>query len=386
MNRVLTIIGLAIVAIVTMPSTAGAANVMYDSIYYYITMDSYDAQYGIYGHAVVTNNGQPDCYSGDVVIPEDVTNRDGTYRVTIIDTNAFKNYTNLTSVTIPNTVTTIKDGAFSYCNSLEKVNMPAALSSIGQNAFEKCTSLTEITIPPSVPYISYGTFWGCSNLKSVTLPNTIAHIATHAFSGCASLTEITIPNSVTYLGYEAFSGCTSLTSVTIPDYVTYIDPNVFYDCTGLQSLVIGSAVTYIGYGAFKNCDNLTYVICKALTPPSMYNGNSAGATTFSDYTTPVLYVPSASTEAYKTTDFWNKFTTIKPIEDLFSGDVNCDGEITVADANTVVVIIINGGSNGHTRIPNPYGEGWISPGDINGDYEVNIADLNAIIARILSQQ
>lgn len=154
-----------------------------------------------------------------VNIPSSVThnwNDDSvrTYTITAISEDGFFGYSSLTSVNIPNSVTSIGGGAFSLCSSLTSVNIPNSVTSIGGDAFCLCESLTSVNIPNSVDTIGYGAFCACSSLTSVNIDNGVTTIEFDAFSGCSSLTSVTIPNSVTTIGGDAFSGCSSLTSVT----------------------------------------------------------------------------------------------------------------------------------------------------------------------------
>ena len=111
---------------------------------------------------------------------------------------------------------------------------------IANNAFSNCTGLTSITIPDSVTSIGGYAFSGCTGLTSITIPDSVTSIDYDAFSGCTGLTNVTIGNSVTRIGYSAFYGCTSLTSITIPDSVTSIGNSAFYGCTGLKEVHISS--------------------------------------------------------------------------------------------------------------------------------------------------
>ncbi|MBQ4112212.1 MAG: leucine-rich repeat domain-containing protein, partial [Clostridia bacterium] len=103
--------------------------------------------------------------------------------------------------------------------AFSRIELPDTVTSIGDGAFSGCSNLTSITIPDAVTSIGDGAFSGCSNLTSITIPDSVTSIGNGAFGGCSSLTSITIPDSVTSMsiGEYAFHGCTSLTSITIPD-------------------------------------------------------------------------------------------------------------------------------------------------------------------------
>ena len=165
-----------------------------------------------------------------------------------------------THYTIPDSVTSIGSYAFGYCDSLASVTIPDSVTSIGNNAFYSCTGLTSITIPDSVTSIGSSAFSGCTSLTSITIPDSVTSIAEYTFSSCKSLTSITIGNSVTSISDDAFSFCTSLTSITIPDSVTSIGYYAFYYCTSLTSITIPDSVTSIGQWAFYSCNALAGIV------------------------------------------------------------------------------------------------------------------------------
>jgi len=122
------------------------------------------------------------------------------------------------SVLIPDSVTSIGNGAFSGCYGLTTLTIPNSVTSIGREAFAFCSGLTgALTIPNSVTSIPYAAFQGCTGLTSFTIPNSVTSIGIGAFFGCTGLTTLTIPNSVTNIGINTFYQCSSLTSVTMPD-------------------------------------------------------------------------------------------------------------------------------------------------------------------------
>ena len=149
----------------------------------------------------------------DLVIPETFVDNGTTYKVVGIGNSAFEGCINLTSVTIPDSVTKIGIGAFQSCINLTSVTIPDSVTKIGSDAFNNCTSLTSVTIPDSVTTIDDGAFYSCTKLTSVTIPNSVTSIGNNAFNRCTNLTSVTIPNSVTTIDTGAFYSCTKLTTV-----------------------------------------------------------------------------------------------------------------------------------------------------------------------------
>ena len=243
-------------------------------------------------------------YTGSVTIPESFTYNGVTYRVTSIGNWAFENCSGLTSITIPNSVTSIGTDAFYgtawYNNQPEglvyaglvaykyKGTMPANTSirikegtlSIGDYAFQSCSGLTSVTIPNSVTSIGDYAFSYCYGLTSVTIGNSVTSIGDYAFNNCSGLTSVTIPNSVTSIGNSAFYGCyiekkdfinNSSLDAAANSYwgATIVDSRnngfVIKDGTLLKytgndvSVTIPNSVTSIGNDAFNNCSGLTSV-------------------------------------------------------------------------------------------------------------------------------
>ena len=237
---------------------------------------------------------------GDFVIPDGITT---------IRNFAFRNCTELISITIPNSVTSIGGHAFYDCTSLESITIPNSVTSIGASAFNGCTSLTSVTINSSsivsanydynnnlnkifgtqvteyiigngVTTIGKYAFTGCIGLKSITIPDSVTTIGEGALSGCISLTSINIPSSVTSIGDRAFQGCVIFTKnfinnssldeiknnywdAKIADRAindTYFRGNILIAYKGNNSIIdIPSNVTTIGEGAFGANNNITEV-------------------------------------------------------------------------------------------------------------------------------
>lgn len=193
----------------------------------------------------------------ELVIPYEINGKKITNlengRTSILDGATNK----ITKVVIPDSVTTIGDGAFDTCTALTSINIPNSVTSIGGGAFSYCTALTSIEIPNTITSIGLGAFQNCTALTSINIPNGVKSIENSAFNNCRGLTSVNIPNSVTTIGDSAFAYCLGLTSVNIPNSVTNIDNYAFYSCTELKSINIPSSVTTIGNEVFVYSTNLT---------------------------------------------------------------------------------------------------------------------------------
>ena len=276
--------------------------------------------------------------------------------VSSIENYAFYDCSSLTSVTIPNSVSSIGCAAFSNCSGLTSIDVAlenthyssidGVLYNYAQDILIQCPGAkTSVTIPNSVTSIGESAFSGCSGLTSVTIPNNVTSIAWSAFSNCSGLTSIdvasenthyssidgvlynyaqdtliqcpgaktsvTIPNSVTSIGGGAFYGCSGLISVTIGNNVTSIGDDAFYECSGLISVTIPNSVTSIGDYAFYSCSSLTSIKCLANTPPSL--DGTGPFYNISDTCT--LTVPCGSSAAYTASD-WNTYFAGRISEDL----------------------------------------------------------------------
>ena len=176
--------------------------------------------------------------------------------VTRIGDYAFRGCTGLTSINIPDNVTDIGNYAFRGCTGLTSINIPDSVTDIGRSAFEGCTGLTTIQIPDSVTNIDDSAFYECTGITSATLPDGIRGIARFLFGGCTNLRSINIPKNVTMIGTDSFRGC-PLSSVTLPDGMLNIGDDAFAGCKELRAITIPASVNFIHSTAFTNCTQLT---------------------------------------------------------------------------------------------------------------------------------
>ena len=178
------------------------------------------------------------------------------------------------------------------------------VTSIGSFAFA-WSSLTSLTIPESVTSIGWGMFYTCYSLTDVTIPEGATVIPSYMFASCTNLTNVTLPSTLTYIANVAFSGCSSLTSVNIPEGVTSIGEDAFYRCSSLTSVNIPKGVTSIGSWAFNWCDDLTSVYCYVKDPLDI------SYSTFGSHRSDItLYVPYGCKAAYEAAEYWQDFKEI----------------------------------------------------------------------------
>ena len=301
-----------------MPFIANAYSFTVDGIYY-----------NIYGNYVtVTYKGsnylQYKSYSGDVEIPATVNYNGKTYIVNEIGHSAFSECDELKSITIPATITKIDKYAFSRCYGLETINYNAiscedfrlvwgydslnvTTINVGNSvqripkdfANGRLPKLSNVIIGNSVSVIGQCAFGYCKGLTEITIPNSVIEIEEAVFLECRGLKNIRIPNSVNQLGKNAFRSCTSLVSVTLPESLTSISDGLFSNCTALGSFDIPNGVTSIGSDAFLRCTNLTDVTipssvteiksfafydCSALEKVYSYINDISNVTIVSDWT------------------------------------------------------------------------------------------------------
>ncbi len=309
-------------------------------------------------------------YSGVTAIPAHVEYEGEQYTVVEVGYLSFSEVKGITSITIPETVTTIAGAAF-WESSLSEITIPSSVTTIGESAFEN-TNLTEIVIPESVLSLGDDMLSLCASLESVTLNNNPTAIPARMVSGCTSLAGMTIPATVTKIGEFAFSECAALEDISLPsgvteigrfafaytpelkllplpETVTSVGHGVFYQsgieeaslpeaitvipdgmyqcCASLREFEISNTVTEIEQEAFYWCfaldkitfgenvatiGNKAFMGDKALTSVTSLNTVPPVGAAFDSevYENAILYVPNAALEAYKAADGWKEFNNI----------------------------------------------------------------------------
>lgn len=247
-------------------------------------------------------------FTGDLVIPNSVT--------TIEESAFFTCYSFNGNLVLGNSVTTIGDYAFNSCDGLHGVlNIPSSVASIGSMAFRYC-NFSGMTVDPANPVFdsrdncnavivteTNELMIGCVNS---VIPNTVTAIGDDAFSGLA-LTSIDIPNSVISIGAGAYAFCFNATGdLTIPNSVETIGAGAFMQCSGLNgTLTIGESVKFIGDYAFRQCGGFTGAVSLATVPPELGNEPGWNCVVFEQFGCQTLTVPYGCAAAYQNSAWYD---------------------------------------------------------------------------------
>lgn len=292
-SSILISVLLALIMVITLPIGAAAEvlcghgpkgnSIFTDGKYSYVTTED--------GVIIKAIDGK---ISGAVTIPDAVAGQ----AVIGLDSFLFRNNTEITSISLPDTLTEIGSNAFEGCSALETVTVPDNVTRIQGNAFYDCSSLISVKLPSSLKEIEDSTFTGCVSLNEIDIPdsvtfvfknafdntgifnkesnwengvlyiddflyavkNTISekytvkagtrHITNNAFSNHNELTEIVLPESLESIGTYAFYDCKNLKKVTLPSSLKKIDSYAFYGCSSLEAITFPSSLKEIGNSAF----------------------------------------------------------------------------------------------------------------------------------------
>ena len=321
----------------------------------------------VYGHRIDTADAAT-VYTGALAIPDTVTHDGVSYAVTAVGDSAFVNQTEITSLSLPQTLRTIGAFAFHFCRSLTAIDIPEGVTEIGTQGFCSCCNATRVDIPSTVTAIGRFAFYALgTDISSATvtihnapcsiaeyafyyanaqfdLGNSVVSIGTKAFEGSA-ITDIVLPQSVRHIGYGAFNSCLDLRTATLPNTLDTIPAWMFLGCLSLEEFNIPDSLKYIGDSAFTEClrfygdlllpENLDYIgvfafaysrisaiVSLAAVPPTAFSNTFDGISA-----SIIVEVPCGSREAYAAATGWSRFTDITE---------NCGG-IDDAVAATVTV-------------------------------------------------
>lgn len=332
-----------------------------------------------------------------VVIPAEI---DGV-PVTSLDTWAFSYHSELTSISIPSSVTNLYRSAFIFTPWYESklaedplfivngilvdgttcsgdVVIPESVTSINGGAFINCPKLTKITIPNSVTNIGEVAFASCSGLTEIIIPDSVTNIGSGAFRYCTELRRISIPDGIRSIESETFSNCTRLTNVTIPNSVTSIGNNAFYYCSYLDSITLPESVADIGKIAFFQCSSLTDITI--LNPNCEIYDELYTITTdfkFGEYNFyGTIYGYENSTAQAYAEKYNRKFVSLgKADMTIIKGDVNNNGAVDADDASLVLADYALQ-QTGHSSC---FTKSQLKAADVNGDGAATASDASLIL-------
>lgn len=320
----------------------------------------------------------------ELIIPDNVKS---------INKYSFIGCTNIKKVIFPSDLKSIKDYAFSDCSGIKNIDLSLNNCSLGKYCFQNCTGLESILLPPNLYSINFASFWGCSSLKSIIIPDNLERIEMKSFYGCNNMTKITFGEKIHFIDYDAFYRCSNLNqvhiknleswcntvfyyatsnpliyafhlylngelikeliipqnvkeiynycfmdckdivSVIIPDNVERINDYCFIRCDSLETVIIGKNIKHIGENAFSNCNSITSFYCYSEQVPSTSNNafdNSLGNA--------ILYVPSASVDAYKEAEPWKNFKQIVAIEGTSSAKSANVNPVLIQANNGIITV------------------------------------------------
>lgn len=183
--------------------------------------------------------------------------KEGTKRIAY---GAFWGCSELTSITIPESVTSIGEYAFYGCTGLTNVILPDSITNIGRYAFKECSNITSVRMSNSIEIIREGTFSCCTGLIDIIIPDSVTQIDSLVFFKCTGLKRITLSKNIKGLKSAVFSGCTSIENITIPDNVKIIGSQAFYNCSALKEITFPDNYLRIESKSFYGCTNLVNVI------------------------------------------------------------------------------------------------------------------------------
>ena len=204
---------------------------------------------------VIVNNHS---YTGDIVIPANITYENVTYKVNALGVGCFAGCDGLTNVTLPVGITSLRGRCFYNCNSLKSIDLPDGITSLGDYCFSGCESLTSVSLPKGITSLGNYCFWRCSSMSGISLPEGITSLGIGCFRGCSSLTSIDL-SAITSLGTLVLADCSNLKNVKLPSGITSLGEGFFEGCSSLENIDLPSGITSLGKGCFDGCSSLASI-------------------------------------------------------------------------------------------------------------------------------
>ena len=253
-----------------------------------------------------------------------------------IEIGTFHSCSSLTNIHIPNTITSINESAFAACSSLEEIIIPNSVSTLGDDAFSACMKLQNISLSSNLKQINPRVFNNCSALESITIPNGVFIIGERAFAGCNKLAEVSMSHTITTINQSAFKDCKALQTITLPNTLETINPSAFSGCFALHTIDMGTGLISIKEDAFSSCGQLTNVTVRATTPPTIESS------TFPKNSSMVVKVPCKSLDTYKEELYWQDLN-LEGFGDDCSGTTK-KYTVSVSSNNTSMGTVSGGGT------------------------------------------
>lgn len=290
--------------------------------------------------------------------------------------STFSSCTQLTEVTIPRNVSFIDELCFLGDSNLKNVIFEdgSRLTWLGEYVFRGCSSLETVNLPNTLTSVGLGCFSDCRSLKTCHLGDNLSEIGSAIFWECNELTESEVIGSVPNMK-NIYVRCPKLKRVVLGDKngtpgITTIENCGISMCKNLEYLELGASIDTLETHALVELDSLKVLVCWAIVPPRC-NDQWHSFDPDPQYFKATVYVPKASLEAYRTAREWRDFPVIAAIEDV--GDVNGDGKINISDVTELINMLLSGNYDREIYA------------DVNLDGKITITDVTALINRLLSE-
>ena len=163
------------------------------------------------------------------------------------------------TLTIPDTVEEIGEGAFANVSGLKTIIIPGTVKEIGTNAFTNNADLTRVVLEEGIEIIGEEAFKECRNLETIELPESLVSIGASAFQDCNKLNNVKIPSKITVIRAMTFYSCDNLSNITLQENLQEIQRNAFLSCSQLDNIYISKSVSNIANSAFNSCTNLVNI-------------------------------------------------------------------------------------------------------------------------------